>query len=171
MLGWLLGQLLGVPAFAALRLSVAGLAVGTLAALPMLVGVWIVVSVPWDPFRRLLREVDELVAPLFARCRLHHILVIAAAAGLGEEVLFRGVLQTALVRPFGTAGGLAAASVVFGLLHFVTPTYALLAALAGAYLGLLFLACDNLLVPVVAHGVYDFVALAYLVGRAGKREK
>jgi membrane protease YdiL (CAAX protease family) len=53
--------------------------------------------------------------------------------------------------------------VLFGLLHPITPTYAVLAALMGAYLGGVWLASGNLLVPIVAHALYDFIALAYLL--------
>ncbi len=88
-------------------------------------------------------------------------------AGVGEELFFRGVLQPELISWTGTLAGLIAASVVFGLLHAITPTYALLATAVGAYLGWLALASGNLLGPMIAHGVYDFFALAYLI-RAGR---
>jgi len=57
------------------------------------------------------------------------------------------------------------ASVLFGVVHSITPTYAVVAALVGAYLGWLWLWRDNLLAPIVTHAVYDFVALAYLTRR------
>ena len=40
----------------------------------------------------------------------------------------------------------------------------MLAAIVGAYLGWLFVITGNLLVPVVAHALYDLVALAVLAG-------
>jgi membrane protease YdiL (CAAX protease family) len=52
-------------------------------------------------------------------------------------------------------------NVIFGLAHFVTPTYALLAGILGGYLGWLFTVSGNLLAPIIAHGLYDF--LAFLV--------
>ena len=65
--------------------------------------------------------------------------------------------------------GLLAAALLFGLLHSITPAYAILAGLVGLYLGGLWLACGNLLTPIVAHGTYDFLALVYLVRvRGGK---
>jgi membrane protease YdiL (CAAX protease family) len=90
--------------------------------------------------------------------------VISALAGLGEEMLFRGVVQTLIERASGSPWlAVAAASVLFGLAHPITRTYAVLAALIGVYLGWLFLANGNLLVPIVAHAAYDFVALVYLL--------
>ena len=66
------------------------------------------------------------------------------------------------------AGGFA----VFGLLHFITPLYALLAGLMGLYLGWLYEATGNLIVPMIVHGLYDFAALVYLVRiRRPEREK
>jgi hypothetical protein len=50
----------------------------------------------------------------------------------------------------------------------VSLTYAVIAALIGAYLGAIMLLTQNVLTPIVAHGLYDFVALLYLVyGRGG----
>jgi hypothetical protein len=58
--------------------------------------------------------------------------------------------------------GLAVAALLFGLAHFITPTYAVLAGTMGLYLGWLWIDTGNLLVPITAHAVYDFLALAYL---------
>ncbi|MBM4076959.1 MAG: CPBP family intramembrane metalloprotease, partial [Planctomycetes bacterium] len=48
----------------------------------------------------------------------------------------------------------------FGLAHSITPLYALLASLLGLYLGIIFIALgtENLIAPIVAHSLYDFVA-------------
>jgi hypothetical protein len=45
-------------------------------------------------------------------------------------------------------------SALFGAFH-------LLAALIGAYLGLLWIWTGNLLTPMITHAVYDFAALVY----------
>jgi membrane protease YdiL (CAAX protease family) len=55
------------------------------------------------------------------------------------------------------------AAALFGVLHFITPAYAVLAGLLGLYMGVLYLVTGNLLVPIVVHSLYDFVALLYLV--------
>ena len=61
------------------------------------------------------------------------------------------------------------AGVFFGLLHAVTPTYAVLAGAIGVYLGVLWYYTDNLLVVVVAHASYDFLALLYLMRGPGSQ--
>jgi hypothetical protein len=67
------------------------------------------------------------------------------------------------VLPEGVA--LVVASAAFGLAHFITPAYAILAGLAGLYLGGLFLLQGSLTAPIVAHAVYDLVALNYVARR------
>lgn len=86
---------------------------------------------------------------------------LGVAAGLGEELLFRGVLQYELLGRIGRFGSLGVSSVIFGLLHAVTPMYAFLATLASLYFGWLYLDTQNLLVPIVTHAVYDIGALLY----------
>jgi membrane protease YdiL (CAAX protease family) len=49
----------------------------------------------------------------------------------------------------------------------LSATYAILAALIGLYLGLLLIWTGSLLAPAVAHGLYDFIALLYLVRSDG----
>ncbi len=68
----------------------------------------------------------------------------------------------------GAWTGLAVASVVFGLLHAVTPTYAVLAALIGVYLGGLWQVTGNILTPIVTHALYDFLLLVYLLAGPGR---
>lgn len=99
---------------------------------------------------------------------------LGVAAGLGEELLFRGVLQYELLGRIGRFGSLGVSSVIFGLLHAVTPMYAFLATLASLYFGWLYLDTQNLLVPIVTHAVYDIGALLYAhwtVANLGPKEQ
>ena len=57
------------------------------------------------------------------------------------------------------------ASLLFGLLHPISLAYVVVAAALGAYLGLVWMYSGNLLTVVVAHALYDFVLLVYLVRR------
>jgi len=88
-------------------------------------------------------------------------LMLAVAAGSGEEMLFRGVLQRSISDIGGNFVGLGVASIIFGVLHFLTPAYALIATASGFYFGWLYLFSGNLLVPILAHSFYDFIALIY----------
>mmetsp|Transcript_25548 Transcript_25548/g.73873 ORF Transcript_25548/g.73873 Transcript_25548/m.73873 type:complete len:382 (+) Transcript_25548:34-1179(+) len=88
-------------------------------------------------------------------------LALGAAAGIGEEMLFRGVLQEALATRFGDSIAVISSSIVFGLLHAVTPLYAALASLASFFFGFLYLKSSNLAVPIICHGLYDVGALLW----------
>jgi hypothetical protein len=47
--------------------------------------------------------------------------------------------------------------------RFNEPGFCVIATLIGAYLGVLWLAAENLLAPITTHAVYDFVALVYFL--------
>ncbi|KAG5186183.1 CAAX protease self-immunity-domain-containing protein, partial [Tribonema minus] len=93
---------------------------------------------------------------------LFFALGVGIAAGVGEELMFRGLLQGGLQRYLSTEAAVAASAVVFGLLHAVTPMYAVCAGITGAYFSLLWLWSGNLVVPIVAHAVYDIGAMLLL---------
>jgi uncharacterized protein len=86
---------------------------------------------------------------------------LGLVAGLGEEMLFRGVLQYELAERFGPWIAVGVASIVFGVLHAVTPAYAALAGMASLYFGSLYLYFDNLGIPIFCHAIYDVGALYY----------
>jgi membrane protease YdiL (CAAX protease family) len=168
-IGWLLGRSpwVGVS-WAAAAWPAAGRAVvmGLIAVLPMLAGLFLIDRYPVGPLRELKEFVDRHVVPLFQNTSVVQLALIALVAGIGEELLFRGLVQHALSEwigpPRGVWIGLAVASVIFGVCHWLTRTYAVLAGLIGIYLGLLLVLSGSVLAPMVAHGVYDFVALIYL---------
>lgn len=167
-LGWFLGQ----PPLQTLRFDLFDAALGVAATLPLLGLFWLCLKSPWQPLETIARILREMLVPLFQNCGTLQLLVIAALAGIGEEMLFRGVVQPAVAEqiggPSGVWLGLLIAAVLFGLLHPITPTYALLAGLIGLYLGALWLLSGNVLTPIIAHGLYDFIALRYLVKLRGK---
>jgi membrane protease YdiL (CAAX protease family) len=162
---WLLGWWWKQPPHEHTMLTARDLGLGVAASLPLLVGFWICVRWPVGPLARIKQFSDEVIRPLFRNCTILDIALISLLAGLGEEMLFRGVLQGAIGDWLGTAAGLVVAAVLFGLLHPITLTYAVLATLCGLYFGALVLLTDNLLVAIVPHALYDFIALVYLSQR------
>jgi membrane protease YdiL (CAAX protease family) len=135
---------------------------GVLATLPMLAMFWAALDARWRPFVALKNQVRAMVRELFPRARINELAIIAILAGVSEELLFRGVLQTLVGRWTSPLIGLVIASLIFGGLHAVSRLYFVLATVIGAYLGWLFVEFDDLTVPIVAHALYDFVALVYL---------
>jgi membrane protease YdiL (CAAX protease family) len=160
-----LGWIAGIDPFAALSFSEPAILYGVLGTLPLVL-VFLALQVApiksLQAIRQLLME--TLVSRLFA---LHwtDLLVLAAIAGVAEEVLFRGVLQPWLERAWGLQAGLWLSSALFGLVHFITPAYALLATLVSVYLGLSLDVGEsrNLLTPIVIHGLYDFLAFLIII--------
>lgn len=168
--GLALGWLMTPPAWESARWSAEAVVLGALWTLPLLVGLVFLRQLPAGAVGGLNRTVDELLVPLFAELKLWQFAVVSALAGIGEELLFRGVLQQVLAGWMGAAGAIAVTSAVFGLAHLITPLYGVLAALVSVYLGWLLLRYENLAVPMVTHGMYDLVALVYLVRRTRNEE-
>jgi membrane protease YdiL (CAAX protease family) len=137
-----------------------------LAAVPMLAALWLATRWPIGPLAALEKLVRQLLVPLFHGCTTLDLLLISAAAGVGEELLFRGVAQAGIEQYTGSAWtAVVIAGALFGVAHPISTTYAVLAGAIGIYLGWLLVASGNLLVPIVAHGAYDFFALLYLLRR------
>lgn len=160
-----LGWILGTPLLSQADFGWAGLATGAIATGVPLVGLWWCTWTRWAPLRRLMCEVDQVVVA-FAGCSYLELALVSMLAGLGEEVLFRGVLQAALAQWLEPWGAWIVASGLFGLGHFVTPTYGVVASLFGLYLGALVLLSGNLVPAIIVHALYDFCAFVYLLRRA-----
>ncbi|HET9464564.1 MAG TPA: CPBP family intramembrane glutamic endopeptidase [Gemmatimonadales bacterium] len=165
LLAWALGRWLGINPGHRVHLTLGALGLGALAAVPLLLGLRWIVTTRLGSIRHLVGLVTDELGPVLVSRSIAELVLIASLAGVAEETLFRGVVQVGLTRVFPDGVALALASAAFGLAHFVTPAYALLAAAAGLYLGALYMQHGNLLVPVVAHSLYDLVALLYLIRR------
>jgi membrane protease YdiL (CAAX protease family) len=106
----------------------------------------------------------ETIVPLFRGLPLWGTIVIGVAAGVGEEWVFRGILQPLV--------GLIAASALFGLAHIGGArmvAFGVWAAMMGVIMGGLAMVTGGLTAPMVAHGLYDILALEY-IRRGAHRE-
>ena len=111
----LLGWMVSAPATQTLHWSAAGWGWGALASLPLLAVMLLVTHFPFGPLARLNRLVSEVIVPLVRHSSVLEFLTISLLAGVGEELLFRGVLQALLARWTTPVVGLALASLLFGL--------------------------------------------------------
>lgn len=158
-----LGWIGGINPFERIIFSEAALFYGLLGTVPLL----LVFSALYQMEIAALQKIRQILLDTMGSSmhKLHwtDLLVLAAIAGVSEEILFRGVIQPWIELSWGMTAGLIFSNVLFGLVHAVTPLYALLAGLVGVYLGLFldFGGQRNLLTPIIIHGVYDF--LAFLV--------
>jgi membrane protease YdiL (CAAX protease family) len=135
---------------------------GLLATVPMLAAFWVLVNSNWPMLRQLREQVEWLITEMFPSGNIAQFATVAVLAGVGEELLFRGTLQTALAHWTTPLIGLAITSVLFGLAHAMSKLYFVFAVVVGVFLGWMTLRYNDLVAPIVAHGLYDFLALAYL---------
>ena len=145
------------------RLDAEGAAYGVVATLPLLGLLRWCLRTEWGPMRRLVSGVQEHLTPYLAGASAGGIVLVSIMAGIGEEVLFRGVIQAAIAERLAPWLAVGIAALLFGVAHWLMLSYAVFAAIVGLYLGALFLVTGNLLVPTVTHALYDVVALSVLV--------
>jgi len=157
-----LGRWWDAPPFGRVEWSWGGLAAGIAATAPLLVALRWGLATRWPPAVRFARMVEERIAPLFAEARPADLVLLALLAGVAEEALFRGVIQGALQARLPAAPAIVLAALLFGVAHWISATYAVLATLVAVYLGVLLELSGNLLAPMVTHALYDAVALALL---------
>lgn len=168
MLAWLLGVPLWEQFPADAAGTIVALVYGVLAAAPLMFMFWFLVRSRHPELQRLSSQVQWLVDELFGGANLVQLALVATLAGFGEELLFRGALMPLAARWTSPLVALALTSLLFGLAHSLSRLYFLLATMIGVYFG--WLAMDfGLAVPIVAHAVYDLVALVYLTRRSRNR--
>lgn len=147
--------------------------IGTVAAIPMAIVVWLIMKIPHESIDAIKRLGDDPTMKSLLSLSYLELFTLSICAGIGEELAFRGCLLPLLA---GMADGtheigasLSAAdptmlvtavflsSVAFGLLHPITKLYVGVAGLMGVYFAVLLVATDSLVVPIVAHAVYDAI--------------
>ncbi|WP_305909977.1 CPBP family intramembrane glutamic endopeptidase [Methylomarinum sp. Ch1-1] len=170
-----LGWIADINPFADLHFSENAILYGLLGTLPLFVLFVAMQQLQIESVQRVRKLLLETLGPAMHGYGWADLFVLAAIAGLSEEVLFRGVLQPWMEAGWGMNAGLLFSNIIFGLVHAVTPLYAALATLVGIYLGV-FLDYGgerNLLTPVIIHTLYDFLAFLVIMRayKAGKEEK
>lgn len=91
------------------------------------------------------------------------LLLLSVLAGVGEELLFRGAVQGWLAAHTHPAVAVLMASVLFGLVHYASFTYFVVATCLGLAFGCVYAISDSLLLVMVWHSVYDMIALFCLL--------
>jgi len=182
LLGWLLGPdaRQQIPSLSDVWGIAQGCAMGGLLGAMLAAGMFWLSRMPWDDLQRLNRMMEDRFREFLAPMTYIELMVLALAAGIGEELLFRGWLQAWLIGAWETPAdyprvifGWLVASGLFGLAHPMSRSYILLAMGMGLVLGGVFLVTGNLLTAIVAHAVYDAVILVRWkadieAGRTGK---
>ncbi|WP_394985228.1 CPBP family intramembrane glutamic endopeptidase [Cellvibrio sp.] len=107
------------------------------------------------------------VSGIFSSYSWMHLACVATLAGVGEELLFRGFLQIWLSNHFTITWAILIASIIFGLLHYLSHAYFISVTLMSIAFGVAYYITDSLLMVMVWHGVYDFIALFVLIKYQG----
>lgn len=161
----ILGWVAGIDPFAKLIFSEAALLAGLIGTLPVILLFHLAELRQEESIKKIRRLLLETLGPSLHRQHWADLLMLAAIAGVSEEILFRGVIQPWLEAAWGIQLGMVICNILFGLAHAVTPLYTVLAFMIGVYLSLSmdYSGERNLLTPVLIHALYDFWAFLALV--------
>jgi uncharacterized protein len=160
-----LGWVANIDPFEHIYFSETAIAYGVIGTLPLFLMFLSLEKLQGESVVKIRKLLLNTLGPGLHSYHWSDLLILAAIAGIAEELLFRGVIQPWIENSWGITTGLIASNIVFGLVHAVTPLYAVLAALVGIYLGLSldYSGDRNLLIPVIIHGLYDFLAFVALM--------
>ncbi len=159
----LLGWISGIDPFEHIHFSENAILYGLFGTLPLFFIFLTMEHMNIPSIQKIRQILIDTLGPNMHQYNWADLFILATIAGISEELLFRGVIQPWIENSWGMTVGLIASNILFGLLHAVTPLYAVLATSVGIYLGLFldYSGERNLLTPIVIHAVYDF--LAFLV--------
>lgn len=118
-----------------------------------------------DSLQKIRLVLHQTLGPSLHKHHWADLFVLAAIAGISEEILFRGVIQPWMENLWGVVAGILVSSIIFGLVHAVTALYFVMATAVSIYLGL-YLGYDstrNLLTPIIIHSLYDFFAFVVIL--------
>ncbi len=153
--------LLKTPFAAQFSLEPNDFLIGVIATLPLVLFLWWFTNTDIASLAAFRDSQIEFFASLGFEFTPARTALMALAAGISEELLFRGVLMTWMQYFMPLVVAVILSNIVFGILHMRTALYALIAGCVGVYLSILFIATGNLLAPITTHILYDAVALEY----------
>ena len=127
-------------------------------------------------FKELKSIYQRLLIPQLESIPLFGLALMSAGAGIGEETLFRGVLQNWVIEGLGSTAlaeysvvfGVVASSLAFGLAHAITASYFIFAFAAGVVFSVEYLYC-GLPAAAFTHGLYDFIAFILVLQLWGNK--
>ena len=160
-----IGLIANVNPFENLHFSEIAIVYGILGTAPLFMMFISLEKIQVDHVSKIKDLLLKTLGPSLHQYHWTDLFILAAIAGFSEELLFRGLLQPWIGHSFGPLIGLIVSNLIFGLAHAVTPLYAILATLVGIYLGISMEISGetNLLVPIIIHGLYDFLAFIVLM--------
>ena len=121
----------------------------------------------YPPLARVLPFIATDTTQLYAAFRAPSLVVASVALVpviVGEELVWRGVVQASLVQRLGASGGVALAAVVYALVHAPLGSLVLIAVafFCGLAWGTLRATTASLVPTLVAHLLWDVLVLLWL---------
>lgn len=143
------------------------LGIGLLVGSAFALGMELVSRLPIRSMQKLERSMQSQLHLLLGPMSVPDLLLLSLSAGIGEELLFRGLIQGWWMSLSETQSfleslpGMAISAVCFGFAHPLSKTYIVLATLAGFLFAILYWATRDLLACVLAHAIYDAIICVY----------
>ncbi|MDR1484254.1 MAG: CPBP family intramembrane metalloprotease [Planctomycetaceae bacterium] len=176
----ILGYLFGVDFFRGMFLNERVIVAIIVLTLPLLGCYFFCRVLPFESFRAIDRLIGEIFQKYMSQLSVRQLAIISIAAGLGEELFFRALLQsgisealinwtknateirTEIWSDFCMVMILIFVSLLFGLAHAATKMYFFLAFLVSIYFGVILIVSGNIFIPIAIHAIYDFCILTFL---------
>ncbi len=160
-----LGWIANINPFENLHFSESAILFGIMGTMPLYLMFLTLEHMQVESLIKIKKMLLETLGPGLHYYHWADLFILSAIAGLSEELLFRGLIQPWIESSWGYTTGLVVSNIIFGLAHAVTPLYAVLATLVGLYLSLSmnYGGDKNLLLPIVIHSLYDFLAFLALL--------
>ncbi|MDF1583378.1 MAG: CPBP family intramembrane glutamic endopeptidase [Methyloprofundus sp.] len=160
-----LGWVAGIDPFAHLEFNERVVFNGILGTLPLCIIFLALNQTRLAALEKIRKVLHDTLGPSLIKHHWTDLFVLAAIAGISEEILFRGVIQPWLENSWGMLAGLLISSLIFGLIHAVTLLYFIMATAVSVYLGMYldYGSTRNLLTPIIIHWLYDFFAFMLIL--------
>lgn len=118
----------------------------------------------------------ELFTPVQVFTTLLLAILLALASGFGEEIVFRGYLQSLIAKRYNASAAILIVAVLFALSHPVVEVqnpwlYLAMAILVGVLFGVTFVRSGSLWMGIALHTVWNYSQIAVVAIRGGADER
>ncbi|MDO3384401.1 CPBP family intramembrane metalloprotease [Gilvimarinus sp. SDUM040013] len=119
----------------------------------------------WPFFQAKLSAHIWQLRQLFVSLSLIEFAFIATLAGIGEELLFRVLLQSWLDTWLPASFAIIISALIFAAMHWLSVTYLTVTLVMGLVFGVVYHITQSLVLVASWHGIYDFIALVVVSRR------